>query len=173
MFLDSAMDSAKAFWEMLIPTGLKGGALSHIASLDGEYAYFRSEYACSPKLLSDDDGDQNMDVGDEAGWNDELTQWWFDFLTEKGGKGVSKDTWSMVRNFRLHCGGLNLMQLRSSGSSFVLSTLDSRSTMWMVCSLTYNAYTLLTENPGNLAAWPSTIDEFVEYAKERRVKEGK
>jgi hypothetical protein len=29
------MDSAKAFWEMLIPAGLAGGALSHIASLEG------------------------------------------------------------------------------------------------------------------------------------------
>ena len=31
------------------------------------------------------------------GWKDEYTQWWFDFLGEKGGKGVSKDTWAMVR----------------------------------------------------------------------------
>ncbi len=31
-----------------------------------------------------------------AGWPEEYTQWWFDFLTQKGGKGVSKDTWVMV-----------------------------------------------------------------------------
>jgi DCN1-like protein 1/2 len=31
------------------------------------------------------------------GWRDEYTQWWFEYLTEKGGKGVSKDTWAMVR----------------------------------------------------------------------------
>jgi DCN1-like protein 1/2 len=36
-----------------------------------------------------------MDAGG-AGWSDALTAWWFDFLDEKGGKGVSKDTWSMV-----------------------------------------------------------------------------
>lgn len=32
----------------------------------------------------------------DAGWPEEYTQWWFDFLTQKGGKGVSKDTWVMV-----------------------------------------------------------------------------
>jgi DCN1-like protein 1/2 len=37
-----------------------------------------------------------MDVSHEAGWNDDLTALWFQFLDEKGGKGVSKDTWSMV-----------------------------------------------------------------------------
>lgn len=31
------MDSAKAFWEMLIPVGIEGGALSHIASEEGGY----------------------------------------------------------------------------------------------------------------------------------------
>jgi hypothetical protein len=31
------------------------------------------------------------------GWKEEYTSWWFDFLNEKGGKGVSKDTWVMVR----------------------------------------------------------------------------
>lgn len=34
---------------------------------------------------------------DEEGWKPEYTDWWFEFLREKGGKGVSKDTWQMVR----------------------------------------------------------------------------
>ena len=34
---------------------------------------------------------------DEEGWKSEYTDWWFEFLREKGGKGVSKDTWQMVR----------------------------------------------------------------------------
>ena len=35
-------------------------------------------------------------MGSEEGWSNEFTQWWFEFLSEKGGKGVSKDTWMMV-----------------------------------------------------------------------------
>ena len=66
---------AQGFWAILIPHGLRGGALSHIPSDDG--------------------GDTDMDGGNE-GWKEEYTQWWFDFLNEKGAKGVSKDTWFMV-----------------------------------------------------------------------------
>jgi len=54
---------------------LAGGALSHD--------------------LTDEDVD--MDGEESSGWTDAHTQWWFEFLTEKGGKGVSKDTWMMVR----------------------------------------------------------------------------
>lgn len=36
-------------------------------------------------------------MGSSPGWSERHTQLWFDFLTEKGVKGVSKDTWSMVR----------------------------------------------------------------------------
>lgn len=86
-----AIDTAKAFWEVLLPAGLDGGALSHI--IDG----------ASPRTLrrrhfndfTAEDEDQPMD-GSDQGWTVEHTQWWFEFLTEKGGKGVSKDTWSMV-----------------------------------------------------------------------------
>lgn len=67
----TALDSAQAFWSLLLPHGLEGGALSHIHS-------------------DDDDNDTG------SGWKDEYTQWWFDFLNEKGGKGISKDTWVMV-----------------------------------------------------------------------------
>ena len=70
---------AQGFWQILIPFGLQNGALSHVTSLPGK------------------DGD-DVRMGElEEGWKDEYTQWWFDFLNEKGGKGVSKDTWQMVR----------------------------------------------------------------------------
>lgn len=71
------MDMALGFWGILIPHGLRGGALSHIPSQDG-------------------DGDDTM-TGSDEGWQDEHTQWWFEYLTEKGQKGVSKDVWHMVR----------------------------------------------------------------------------
>lgn len=44
-------------------------------------------------IVEDDDG--KMDTGDE-GFKEEYIQWWFEFLTEKGLKGVSKDTWLMA-----------------------------------------------------------------------------
>jgi len=64
------------------------------------------------------------------GWRDEYTQWWFDFLGEKGGKGVSKDTWAMLPDF--------------------IKTIDEK-----------------FENHDLEAAWPSTIDDFVDWAKEK------
>ncbi|KAG1856739.1 defective in Cullin neddylation protein 1 [Suillus subluteus] len=85
---------------------LTGGALKH--DLTGE--------------------DVDMDGGESSGWTDEHTQWWFQFLTEKGGKGVSKDTWMMLFDF-----------IRSIDSQF----------------LTHDAE----------AAWPSTIDDFVAWAR--------
>ncbi|KAG1787267.1 defective in Cullin neddylation protein 1 [Suillus plorans] len=72
-----AIDTALAFWNLLLPTGLTGGALKH--ELTGE--------------------DIDMDGEGSFGWTDEHTQWWFQFLTEKGGKGVSKDTWMMLFDF--------------------------------------------------------------------------
>ncbi|KAG2117152.1 defective in Cullin neddylation protein 1, partial [Suillus discolor] len=72
-----AIDTALAFWNLLLPTGLTGGALKH--DLTGE--------------------DIDMDGEGSFGWTDEHTQWWFQFLTEKGGKGVSKDTWMMLFDF--------------------------------------------------------------------------
>lgn len=74
-----AIESAQAFWALLLPHGLEGGALSHKHSTD------------------DDDDD---DMGSEEGWKEEYVQWWFEFLTAKGGKGVSKDTWIMVGRTR-------------------------------------------------------------------------
>ncbi|KAG1721965.1 Cullin binding-domain-containing protein [Suillus lakei] len=72
-----AIDTALAFWDLLLPTGLTGGALNH--DLTGE--------------------DVDMDGEESSGWTNEHTQWWFQFLTEKGGKGVSKDTWMMLFDF--------------------------------------------------------------------------
>lgn len=104
-----AADMAKAFWQLLIPHGLQGGALSHVRRRD------------------DDD---DVDMSDEDGWNDEFTDMWFEFVDEKNIKGISKDTWQMFLEF--------------------VRTIDSK----------FEKYDLE-------AAWPSTIDDFVEYAKER------
>ena len=62
---------------------MAGGALTRIAMQD-----------------DGDDEDVNMDEG-ENGWKEEYLQWWFDFLNERGGKGVTKDTWIMVRTFHI------------------------------------------------------------------------
>ena len=67
----SAIETAQAFWATLIPHGVHGGALAHVGGDD--------------------------DMSDDEGWKDEYTQWWFEFLNEKGGKGISKDTWAMVK----------------------------------------------------------------------------
>lgn len=72
----TGIDSAQAFWGLLVPHGLKGSALSHIKAVSS-------------------DGDVSMEY--EEGWRPEYIEWWFDFLNQKGGKSVSKDTWIMVR----------------------------------------------------------------------------
>jgi len=74
------VDIAIAFWGLLIPHGLTGTALAHNSSVD-----------------EDDGGDVPMTT--EEGWKPEFTDWWFEFLTAKGGKGVSKDTWTMFLDF--------------------------------------------------------------------------
>ena len=79
----SGLETAQAFWGLLIPHGLAGGALSRIPMQD-----------------DNDEGDEDVDMDeDEEGWKEEYLQWWFDFLNERGGKGVTKDTWIMVRTF--------------------------------------------------------------------------
>ncbi|CAE6416991.1 unnamed protein product [Rhizoctonia solani] len=64
------------------------------------------------------------------GWTEQHTEWWFEFLKEKGGKGVSKDTWAMLPEF--------------------IKVIDAK-----------------FENHDLEAAWPSTIDDFVDWAKEK------
>lgn len=71
------VETAIPFWGLLIPHGLTGAALAHTSSGD-----------------RDDGGDTSMVTGE--GWKPEFTNWWFEFLTTKGVKGVSKDTWMMV-----------------------------------------------------------------------------
>ncbi|KAL5478987.1 DCN1 [Sanghuangporus weigelae] len=105
-----ALDDAQGFWSLLIPHGLSGGALRH--------------------EVEDDDEDEAMAM-DEEGWKPEYTDWWFEFLREKGGKGVSKDTWQMFLEF-----------IRAIDSKF--------------------------EKYDETAAWPSTIDDFVVWAREKR-----
>ncbi|KAJ7092420.1 defective in Cullin neddylation protein 1 [Mycena belliarum] len=102
------IDTAQAFWGLLLPHGMTGGALSHV----------------------DASGDSAMDGS--AGWRAEHVEWWFEFLQERGGKGVSKDTWVMFLDFA--------------------RTIDAR-------FATYDAE----------GAWPSTIDDFVEWAREKRI----
>ena len=72
------VETAIAFWGLLIPHGLAGKALAHTPG------------------GGDDDDDGDVPMGTEEGWKPEFTRWWFEFLTTKGGKGVSKDTWTMV-----------------------------------------------------------------------------
>ncbi|KAF9262060.1 DUF298-domain-containing protein [Marasmius fiardii PR-910] len=108
------IDSAQGFWALLLPHGLSGGALARIPTLTHN---------------RDKDGDVSMGMASSEGWKEEYTTWWFEYLTEKKTKGVSRDTWSMFLDF--------------------VTTIDSKFE-------TYNA---------EEEAWPSLIDEFVEYAR--------
>ena len=81
---------AQGFWQLLIPHGLEGGALSHVPA--------------GAAGLQDEDGDEPMDGstgGSEEGWQSQHTQWWFEFLEQSGIKGVSKDVWQMVSGFSM------------------------------------------------------------------------
>lgn len=70
------MDAAQAFWGILLPQAIEGGALAHVDS--------------------EDDEEEAMPQSGGPGWADQHTQMWFDFLNEKGVKGISRDTWNMV-----------------------------------------------------------------------------
>lgn len=60
------LDTAQEFWNLLLPHGLSGGALT------------------------------GKSTDDTTGWQERYNQWWSEFLAQKGSKGVSKDTWTMV-----------------------------------------------------------------------------
>jgi DCN1-like protein 1/2 len=77
------MEIALAFWGLLLPIGLKGGALRRQPVDCG---------ACG----GDDSSFMKVDGGGGGGWTEEHSQLWYDFLGEKNIKGVSKDTWAMV-----------------------------------------------------------------------------
>jgi len=106
-----AIDIALAFWSLLLPHGLKGGALRP----------------------QDHGGDDPMKA--DGAWTEEHSQLWYDFLTEKNIKGISKDTWAMFLDF-----------LRTIDAKFEIYDME--------------------------AAWPSTIDDFVEWARQRLKPQG-
>ncbi|KAF7320495.1 Defective in cullin neddylation protein [Mycena chlorophos] len=100
------MDTASAFWALLLPYATLGARV-------------------------DESGDTVMDSPAAGeGWRPEYNDWWIEFMNEKGGKGVSKDTWVMFLDF-----------IRTTDARFSNYDID--------------------------AAWPSTIDDFVEWAKGR------
>lgn len=79
------LETAQAFWSLLIPHGLAGKALTRIPMQN--------------------DGDEDIVMDDSEGgegWKEEYLQWWFDFLNGRGGKGVTKDTWIMVCTFLIN-----------------------------------------------------------------------
>jgi DCN1-like protein 1/2 len=76
----AALETAQALWGLLLPHGLQGGALSHL----------------NTSIDTDGDDVKMDDVEGEQGWTQTQTQLWFEFLAEKGLKGISKDTWHMV-----------------------------------------------------------------------------
>lgn len=100
------IELSQAFWSLLLPFGLKGGA-----------------------LRTQDFGGNDLSKIN-IGWTEEHTQLWYAFLKEKNVKGISKDTWSMFLVF--------------------LRTIDVK----------FETYDME-------AAWPSMIDDFVEWARER------
>ena len=149
------VDVAIAFWGLLIPHGLTGTALAHTSSSEDDD--------------DDDDDDTSMDT---EGWKPEFTDWWFEFLTTKGGKGVSKDTWTMVGPtfslafFFLITGCTPLCSqlldfVRTIDSKFQNHDYDCEyihSNNWHVC--------FTPEHFPPIAAWPSSIDDFVTWVKE-------
>jgi len=78
------LETAQAFWSLLIPHGFDGGALKRIETEDDDI---------------DMDKGARTKAGDVDGWKKEYLQWWFDFLIERGDKGVTKDTWNMFLAF--------------------------------------------------------------------------
>lgn len=76
---------AQGFWQLLLPAGLQGGALAHMQPRP------------SSSDEDEDDGDVRMLTDDDEGWKPEYNNWWIEFLGQKGGKGISRDTWQMVR----------------------------------------------------------------------------
>ena len=76
------VEIALAFWGLLLPLGLKGGALR------------RQSVDCGGSGACDD---SIMKVDGGGGWTEEHSQLWYTFLGEKKNiKGISKDTWAMV-----------------------------------------------------------------------------
>ncbi|TFK71230.1 defective in Cullin neddylation protein 1, partial [Pluteus cervinus] len=68
-------DTAIPFWGLLLAHGQKGGALTRR------------------------DGEQDIPMDGQGGWKPAYTDLWFEFLTSKNVKGISKDTWLMFLDF--------------------------------------------------------------------------
>lgn len=127
--------------------GLKGRALQHM------------------DMKSEEDGETIYTPSREPGWKPAYNDLWFEYMTEKGGKGVSKDTWMMVCPFSLLLWGSThrFVQffdfVRTIDEKFEKYDPDGTScACYLILSLMYSTL---------LAAWPSAIDDFAEWAKER------
>lgn len=152
------VDIAIAFWGLLIPHGLTGAALAHTSSVEDD----------------DDDDDDDASMDTEEGWKPEFTDWWFEFLTAKGGKGVSKDTWTMVNStfspvFSPLITGYTIVfavsRLRPDHRLPVPRSRlrgSARPLQFPTC--------FVTERFVPIAAWPSSIDDFVTYVKEEKLE---
>ncbi|KIK13347.1 hypothetical protein PISMIDRAFT_688752 [Pisolithus microcarpus 441] len=125
-----ALDSAMAYWELLIPFGLSGGALKHVSSSSSNVDMRHDNNHCDDTDVDMEDK-ESCDAGN--GWSEKHTEWWFEFLRVKGSKGVSKDTWQMLPEF--------------------IRTIDDK-----------------FQQHDATAAWPSTIDDFVDWAKEKKLR---
>lgn len=75
-----ATETAKGLWNLLLPHGLKGGAISTNSAKDDV-----------------DMGDENPPA--EHSWTTERIAMWFQFLDDKGLKGISRDSWLMFLEF--------------------------------------------------------------------------
>ncbi|KAI6113597.1 Cullin binding-domain-containing protein [Pisolithus croceorrhizus] len=125
-----ALDAAIAYWELLIPFGLSGGALKHVSSSSSNVDIRRENNHCNDTDIDMEDEESDDDGN---GWTEKHTEWWFEFLRVKGSKGVSKDTWQMLPEF--------------------IRTIDEN-----------------FDQHDATAAWPSTIDDFVAWAKEKKLR---
>lgn len=109
------VETAIPFWELLFTHGLTGNALDHTPHGDGDT----------------DEEEDHTSMDTEEGWKSEFTRWWVEFLIENGTKGVSKDTWTMVRpNFFFPFFPLPEGRTpHSSSTSSALSTPNLRNTI--------------------------------------------
>ncbi|KAL4077487.1 potentiating neddylation domain-containing protein [Scleroderma citrinum] len=139
-----AIDTALAYWELLLPFGLSGGALKHHPSssndtsttplLNRDVRYRNNHYQDADIDMDGESEDEDeKDEDREEGWGNEHTEWWLEYMRERGGRGVSKDTWQMLADF--------------------IQSIDAK-----------------FEKHDVTAAWPSTIDDFVEWARDKKIK---